>query len=414
MSGLNGLPPSMAAEASSGMSQRFTLDGSSFEKLLAAAWVLQCLHDQLHNPEFGRDHPPARPLKVHEARGNGSLALQAVVKPAAQFPSGETKADCARGLPGGPQLADVTLARLSEVQPPTKTGSVDFDDAASFELETAKLKQNPHGEDLATLHASKPPLPVLENPANDDKERVWHRPAFNLRAPNPRRVLNRILDAVSHLRLALRLNLNLRGLRVAAITTPVLLLAVVVAVSLLEAWHHAPLHGAQATSMPGPAAPETTVGGGTTTLGTSTEGVSRHMKEIGSARSRRSKPIPPLEVSHKRITDSVMLSVVQGLSRYEIRGLRRQATYGDASASFTLGMAYEVGHNVPQSCAEAASWVAKAAEAGNSAAQYNLGLRYRDGDGVTANRAESRKWLRKAAAHRSRQAEIALKMLASR
>jgi TPR repeat protein len=77
-------------------------------------------------------------------------------------------------------------------------------------------------------------------------------------------------------------------------------------------------------------------------------------------------------------------------------------------------MAYEVGHNVPQSCAEAASWVAKAAEAGNSAAQYNLGLRYRDGDGVTANRAESRKWLRKAAAHRSRQAEIALKMLASR
>jgi hypothetical protein len=38
----------MAAAMSSGTNQELTLDRSSFEKLLAAAWVLQCLHDQLH------------------------------------------------------------------------------------------------------------------------------------------------------------------------------------------------------------------------------------------------------------------------------------------------------------------------------------------------------------------------------
>jgi len=114
------------------------------------------------------------------------------------------------------------------------------------------------------------------------------------------------------------------------------------------------------------------------------------------------------------VTDPATLSVVQGLSQHEISGLRRQAKYGDASAAFTLGMAYEVGRHVPQNCAKATRWVTTAAEAGNAAAQYNLGLRYRDGDGVSANRAESEKWLRKAATHRNRQAKLALKMLASR
>jgi uncharacterized protein len=105
---------------------------------------------------------------------------------------------------------------------------------------------------------------------------------------------------------------------------------------------------------------------------------------------------------------------VQQLSRYEIKGLRRRAQYGDESAAFTLGMAYEVGYPVPQSCVEAARWVTTAAEAGDAAAQYNLGLRYRDGDGVPANSAESEKWLRQAAVHRNQQAKLALKILASR
>ena len=105
--------------------------------------------------------------------------------------------------------------------------------------------------------------------------------------------------------------------------------------------------------------------------------------------------------------------MVQQLSRYEINGLRRQAKYGDDSAAFTLGMAYEIGRYVHQNCAEAARWVRTAAEAGNASAQYNLGLRYQTGDGVAVDRTEAEKWLRKAA-HRNREAKLALRMLASR
>ena len=128
---------------------------------------------------------------------------------------------------------------------------------------------------------------------------------------------------------------------------------------------------------------------------------------------QRTSPIP-LRATHEEITDPGTQSIVQQLSRYEINGLRRQAKYGDDSAAFTLGMVYEIGRHVRQSCAEAARWVRMAAEAGNPAAQYNLGLRYRDGDGVTADLHESEKWLRKAAAHRNREARIALQLLASR
>jgi hypothetical protein len=113
------------------------------------------------------------------------------------------------------------------------------------------------------------------------------------------------------------------------------------------------------------------------------------------------------------VTDKATLSVVQALSQYEIGGLRRQARYGDAAAAFALGMAYEIGQHVPQSCEQAARWVTTAAEAGDAAAQYNLGLRYLDGDGVPANRAQSKKWLRRAS-HRNQQAKLALRVLASR
>jgi hypothetical protein len=101
------------------------------------------------------------------------------------------------------------------------------------------------------------------------------------------------------------------------------------------------------------------------------------------------------------------------LSRYEIETLRRQAQYGDDSAAFALGMAYEVGRFVPQNCKEAARWVASAAEEGNAAAQYNLGLRYRDGDGVPIDLFLSDHWLRKAAAHSNKRASLASKLFTS-
>src|SRR5580704_1195927 len=114
------------------------------------------------------------------------------------------------------------------------------------------------------------------------------------------------------------------------------------------------------------------------------------------------------EASHMRVTDPAASSLVQGLSLYEMETVRRQAQYGDDMAALTLGMAYEIGHHVPQSCAEAAHWIAVAAAEGNSAAQYNLGLRYLSGDGTPTNLDEARKWLEKAARHGYQKARVTM------
>jgi hypothetical protein len=116
----------------------------------------------------------------------------------------------------------------------------------------------------------------------------------------------------------------------------------------------------------------------------------------------------PLQVSHMRITDRATEAAVRTLSRYELAGLHRRAEFGDDSAALQLGMAYEIGHVVSQSCITATRWIARAAAEDNAAAQYNLGLRYRDGDGVPVNEDEAVKWLQRAATHRSPDARRAL------
>jgi hypothetical protein len=117
---------------------------------------------------------------------------------------------------------------------------------------------------------------------------------------------------------------------------------------------------------------------------------------LGQPQSPVPKSAVP-EPSHLRVTDPAASSLVTGLSRYEMQTVRQQAQYGDAAAALTLGMAYEIGRHVPRSCTEAAHWVAVAAEEGNSAAQYNLALRYISGDGIPTNLDEARKWLARAA-----------------
>jgi hypothetical protein len=115
---------------------------------------------------------------------------------------------------------------------------------------------------------------------------------------------------------------------------------------------------------------------------------------------QRVSTVSAATLTHKRVTDPVMSEALDALSRYEIAGLRRQALYGDDSAALLLGLAYETGHLVPQSCAKAADWVARSASQGNAAAQYNLGLRYRDGDGVPIDEHYAATWLTKAVAQR--------------
>jgi hypothetical protein len=115
-----------------------------------------------------------------------------------------------------------------------------------------------------------------------------------------------------------------------------------------------------------------------------------------------------LQVSHLQVTDRATKDALRTLSPYELAGLRRRAEFGDDSAAFQMGMAYEIGRGLPQSCKTAARWVARAAREGNAAAQYNLGLRYRDGDGVPANADEAVKWLGKASARQSSNEQLAL------
>ena len=404
----------MAAELSSGKSQRFALDRCSFEKLLAAAWVLQCLHDHLHNVQIGRDEAIAEPAKIQHPVDTGNSSLQTYMKPTVQPSSRATGDGSALDQPDRRLVDDEIPVEPVAAQQLTGTETLIFDSAVKDEPGTPELKKILHSEDVSTVRASKPPIPVLKRAVDDYKERAWHRSAFKRRTPDfLRTALGRTLETFTNLRPALRVNVTLRALRAVAIATPVLLLAVIAALLLLETWRREPFHSAQAISIPSTPAQGRVVSDTSKTLTTTTRGLSENAKRTGKE-PWRPRPVPQLEVSHKHVTDPATWSVVQRLSRYEIRGLRRQAKYGDDSAAFTLGMAYEVGHFVPQNCAEAARWVAMAAEAGDASAQYNLGLRYQDGDGVSTNKTESEKWLRKAAAHKNRQAKLALRMLASR
>jgi hypothetical protein len=122
----------------------------------------------------------------------------------------------------------------------------------------------------------------------------------------------------------------------------------------------------------------------------------------------------PMQVSHMQVTDNNAKSALRALSQYELVGLRRRALYGDDSAAFLMGMAYEIGHGVRQDCKTAAQWVSNAAAEGNAVAQYNLGLRYRDGDGVRMNTEAATKWLQKAASHQIPGAQMALIAVTSR
>ncbi len=115
------------------------------------------------------------------------------------------------------------------------------------------------------------------------------------------------------------------------------------------------------------------------------------------------------ETSHLRVTDFESESIVEDLSRFEMQNVRRQAQFGDEDAALTLGLAYEVGSQVPQNCTQAAHWITLAAEQGNPAAEYNLALRYLYGDGTPANASEARKWFHKAANRGNHDAATALK-----
>jgi hypothetical protein len=335
----------MAAGDNPDTDQRLRLDHSSFEKLLAAAWVLQCVHDQTHTSQ------PTRSERL-EPVGEGSKcedAAKSELQSVLQFSATTSRSDSWRE----PRTAEVAN------------------------------------------HGTLVKAPEIVQPAVRDQAHYL---------PTPRVTLTR------------------RGLRAVGIATPIWLLTLAAALLFVQAWRHESTHSVQAsrpslptvattvTDIPPAAAPPILT---KTALTTKKPAISKKIAKIDRA-PHISSSSSRLESSHKQITDPATFFAVKQLSRFEIENLRRQAKYGDDSAGFALGMAYEVGQFVPQDCLEAARWVASAAKEGNPAAQHNLGLRYRDGDGVPVDLSLSDKWLHRAVAHRNKRAKFPSKLFASR
>lgn len=354
----------MAAEDNSSTDQQLTLDQFSLEKLLAAAWVLQCVQDQMRASNSRRSESFESAGSVNDDAHAANSDLQSVM----QFSAGVTTADSRHDAPPARPVKDGTHVIPADI----------------------------------------------EQPASSEQPR---EAAFNVR-----NVSNSVGSSFSTRPPSVRVKLTLRGLRAVGIATPVWVLSLLAALLFLGVWRHDSTQSAQATTQPIPAALNAAVVNITPAAApTPTYAVSTTQKPAISKRIEKtgkppqfSKDSSLLEASHRQITDAAAFFAVQQLSPYEIGTLRRQAKYGDDSAAFALGMAYEVGHFVPQNCREAARWVASAAKEGNAAAQYNLGLRYRDGDGVPADLSLSESWLRKAAGHRNKRAHLTPRLFASR
>jgi hypothetical protein len=95
----------------------------------------------------------------------------------------------------------------------------------------------------------------------------------------------------------------------------------------------------------------------TTTPVTSNSGNCVDQKAAAMPNPKKSTAVP-VETSHLQVTDRQTAAVIAELSKYELRNLRRAADYDDDQAALELGMLYEVGHGFPQSCNQAAKWVA--------------------------------------------------------
>jgi len=354
----------MAAEERSSTNQQLTLDRLSFEKLLAAAWILQCVHDQMQAP-IGRRSNSFEPA----GKVNKSVQLESfVLESGFQFSAGVMETDSRNEMPTGQPVNPGTLANLAEIEPS-----------------------------------------VINEQAREA-------------AVNIQNSVRRARSSSRGLLRSVRIRMKLRGLRAVGIAIPVWLLSLLAALLFVEAWHHESTHNVQASRKTPPALvaavtgipPTTAVLAPTKTALTTRKPALIKKVEKTDKAPQFSERFSSLEVSHKQITDPAAFFAVQQLSRFEIGTLRRQAKYGDDSVAFALGMAYEVGHFVPQNCKEAARWVKNAAEEGNAAAQYNLGLRYREGDGVPVDLSLSDSWLRTAAAHRKKRASLASKLFESR
>ncbi len=404
------------------MNQPFNLDVSSFQKLLEAAWVLQCEHDrELSESRLIHSHLiESHLIESHLIESPEEVNVLEV--PSDAVPSDKDERNPALALPSPSNVFEparaVTEAHTPKIYEILNPGA--FPSRATVPLISQQaevagalaLATDRYGSPLAD------PVPfgaadVLDKAARGKVAlaQINRRITFHLvRSQDKYRVALRLVpvgETYEHEEHALARRTASVLKRASRLSTayagPVAVLAIMLAFvfSLLG------IHGPSVTAVKAADSP-----------------ASDHVAQAQSALTPESadsatlplfKPPalePPasavLEPSHMRVTDAASSSLVAGLSRFEIQTVSRQARYGDDVAALTLAMAYEIGRNVPQSCTQAAHWVAVAAEEGNSAAQYNLALRYVSGDGTPTNLDEARKWLKEAAGQGYQKAQLTL------
>jgi hypothetical protein len=374
------------------MDHPFTLDAPSFQKLLEAAWVLQCERDrELNESHYGLTALAVPPAQTSQAREImvSEIQLPEILVPEIPLPEIPNPS-----VPPGPltvapiyQGAEVAgaLALAADLdRPPLPDPQFPAPDL---------FKKPAQGTDETAAaqigHRGALTLVPFRNRDRDRENDRDDRDKDN--APSPRaastfqrasRVMATYAGPVAVLLIMLTFLSSLLGIHPPALTAvkaALLIPKINVDKSAIEidkiAADNIEAHKIAAENIAVPApTPD----------------------HLGQPQSPVPKSAVP-EPSHLRVTDPAASSLVTGLSRYEMQTVRQQAQYGDAAAALTLGMAYEIGRHVPRSCTEAAHWVAVAAEEGNSAAQYNLALRYISGDGIPTNLDEARKWLARAA-----------------
>jgi len=345
------------------MSQRLPLDPASFETLLVAAWVLQCQHErETRNLQTGPKQSSLSWPVVRQQADLGTASVDACAWRASQAPL-RAHAWLSSGV--------ASTARYGQ--------SMQTESARRYLSASQSFWSSAPGSTRQELRriTTRKPFSGLSQGALGQGLRRALLSLLNAGASAKNR-----LDFFAKYRVKVRITPSAG--RAAAV------LLIVAAFTLFEVLHQRYFNVVAAISR------------------------MDHQSQSGIRKPDPLILIPPVQVSHRRVTDWVVSSAVKGLSRYEVRALRRQAYYGDDTAALIMGMLYETGRYVPQSCTKAAEWVTRSANWGNAAAQYNLGLRYRDGDGLIANKDEAEKWLQKAADQRYSKAKLALEALTSR
>jgi hypothetical protein len=230
----------MAAAPSSGTKQRFPLDDPSFEKLLAAAWVLQCLHDQLH-PLVDRI---AEPVVSQNRIETVSLGFPETIEPVVPPPAMVTMADSKPAVVSAPSAEYGTLAELVKAQQAIETGMLDLDATVKrlvslspkltsepAPLQSASVEPIPvevTAVELASFELT-PRLPTqppaVAPPAKPSS--VWQKPPDNKRPESHASSFHlettrtRLRDVVARYRATFRDNSTLRSLRAVIVATPI-------------------------------------------------------------------------------------------------------------------------------------------------------------------------------------------------